>query len=336
MKKPLIIKQDLFLGYLYFIFTVFITIIFIVFREYDLRQNYDAYNYLNGYNYLYENPFKLQQSYQYFGRFPERIFAYFISTIAVIGKLSKPYELVLYVSIFIFAMMFFVYRNIDKLFNFNSGYLSKGLLFQILIAIVPLGLTAQTLRQAFGFFVFLSALLLIRRVKYFRLAIPAIILIYTHVSSALLIILYQLSRTRNWFLLTIFGLIFLAGLSFFASQFSSSFRVFRDFSLFRFHDWQFFDKYAVISLSVILFVQGLSLFRNFRLLAFSLSCLVYIIASANGVIPRFLYGAGWFWIMVIGFHFLRWNRPKAMIFKLRFSGGTLIFLKSLVVLNLLS
>ena len=214
--------------------------------------------------------------------------------------------------------------------------LSKGLLFQILIAIVPLGLTAQTLRQAFGFFVFLSALLLIRRVKYFRLAIPAIILIYTHVSSALLIILYQLSRTRNWFLLTIFGLIFLAGLSFFASQFSSSFRVFRDFSLFRFHDWQFFDKYAVISLSVILFVQGLCLFRNFRLLAFSLSCLVYIIASANGVIPRFLYGAGWFWIMVIGFHFLRWNRPKAMIFKLRFSGGTLIFLKSLVVLNLLS
>ena len=84
----MILNKQLFLGYVLLFISIFTSMLFTLFQEYDLRSNYDAYNYLSGYNFLSENPFNISGSRDFFGRFPEFIFVYFISIISIFGKIN--------------------------------------------------------------------------------------------------------------------------------------------------------------------------------------------------------------------------------------------------------
>ena len=96
----MIFNKELFLGYLLLSTSIILGLLYSFYKNYDLVSSLDIFNYLKGYNYLANNNFDFYD-FDYFGRYPEFIFLYFISFIALLGPIYNVNSFVLIISSFI-------------------------------------------------------------------------------------------------------------------------------------------------------------------------------------------------------------------------------------------
>lgn len=298
----MLVKKQLFFGYLF----LFISISASLF--YSLNQEYiniggihnDAFNYLDGYNYLEKNKFDVKGVQVFFGYgFPEFIYVYVLSILTFLTGTIRSVNLVMFLlSCCTLFLVTYVYLNINKIYSKNFSKSTIGLQLQILASTLPLGLTIQSSRQAFGFFLFLSVIIITSKMKFISFFLPSITLLATHFYSLGLIIGEYLVRKKKYFLL-IFYVTLVISLLYFAISNITFYRFGSD-SLIDFSRLLKGDKYIILSLFLLILIKGKDFLFDLRFLIFTCVTFFYFLVSHNGIFSRVLFGAGWFWVALLG------------------------------------
>tara|TARA_B100000212_G_scaffold341268_1_gene323963 strand:- start:160 stop:1101 length:942 start_codon:yes stop_codon:yes gene_type:complete len=309
--------------------------LFTLFQEYDLRSNYDAYNYLSGYNFLSENPFNISGSRDFFGRYPEFIFVYFISIISIFGKINDVGIAIFFISSITFALIIYSYINVGKLYNKNFSKNALGLQLQLLSATIPLGLTVQLTRQSFAFFLFLSIIVLTRKIKLFSNIGALLAVVFTHFTSLFLVFGEFFIRYKKYFLLFIYFISVVSLLSYLVDNFTHINAMTRreDFKLFNFENIQNIDKYMVVTLVSLILIKGLQFLFDFRFLVFLSASILYLSISQEPTVTRIFFGAGWFWAIIIGIQLIgekKLLKKKSLINAISYS---IISIKIIILIN---
>lgn len=296
----MLVKKQLFFGYLFLFISIFASLFYTLNLEYVLGPNNDTFGYLDGFNYLAQNKFDIQGVQEFFGYgFPEFIYVYLFSVLTFFtGTIKSPNTLMFLLTCCTFALVTFAYLNINKIYSKHFSISTIGLQLQILASTLPLGLTIQTSRQSFGFFLFLSLIIITRKIKFLSFLLPALTLVSTHFRSSVLIIGEYLVRKKNYFLL----ICYVASITFLA------FFLFYDIYFYkvgssRFIDFSKFwtgDKYVLVSLILLILIKGKSFLFDLRFFFFSCATFLYFLITQYGQYSRMFFGLGWFWVALLG------------------------------------
>ena len=60
------------------------------------------------------------------------------------------------------------------------------------------------------------------------------------------------------------------------------------------------DKYMFFTIASLIFIKGPSFLLDRKFQIFIICCILYLTVSQEVIITRILYGAGWFWAVIIG------------------------------------
>jgi len=110
-------NRELFYSKLYFLISAILILIFCLVRDYDMRSNFDAYNYLSGYNTLVESPFDYKAAAQFYGRYPEFIFTIFLSLLTFVGEITNVEYFITLVTFVLLFPLYFVFFIIFQVSN---------------------------------------------------------------------------------------------------------------------------------------------------------------------------------------------------------------------------
>ena len=316
-------NRELFYSKLYFLISAILILIFCLVRDYDMRSNFDAYNYLSGYNTLVESPFDYKAAAQFYGRYPEFIFTIFLSLLTFVGEITNVEYFITLVTFVLLFPLYFVFLNIHHLSGFKQVINFQGYMMQMIAAIMPLGLTVQTLRQFFSLMLLLCCFVLLRKLPYFRRLVPSFLLIFTHVSSIFVLLIHYLVATHRLKILFISVLCVLLALNFIIEYIGHIYTG----SLIRLDSFSANDKYLLASILSLVFLQGKSIIFNIKFLIFIIICSFIWLTTSNGLmISRILY-FNWFWVVLIGFSLLKLRDGKLIKLKMRILCASLISIK---------
>jgi len=307
MRKTSYINKQIFIGYSFLAISILSSLIYIFSIDFNLSNNYDSFNYFWGYNYLANNFFDIGEV-KTFGRFPEFIYPLVLSALSILGKLKDIKIYTFISSLITFAFLLFSYLNIDKLYNKNFSADALGLQLQMLAVLIPLGLTVQVSRQSFALYLFLSVLIITRKIKYFSSFFSSLILICSHYSSISLIGINYFYRNKKLLFLAFYFIFIFASFNFLISYFRTyESTLINDFNFFS--RFIFLDKYFLTSILSLLIIRGFKFFLDKRFLIFIIISLMYLyFSSVYTILQRFLYGIGWFWVLLIGLEIIGENK----------------------------
>ena len=324
----MVIKREIFIGYCLLVFSIFLNFVYICVKDFDVVVNADAYNYWRGHIYLIQNPFDVSGNI-YFGRYPEYIYDYLFSIMGVMGKIDKINTFAFATAIPTYILILYCYSTIPKVYCTKISSNKKGLLLQLLAALLPLGLTIQASRQAFAFFLALSLIIALRRTPYVRAVAPVYVLVSTHVSSMLVVILEYLTRHKRILVLAIFVLVMLIALPTIVNQLTHL----KDFKLLRIDEFKSFDRYYLISIFSILFLAGKSTLTNGRLIVLLLVSILILVCTPNAIISRMFFGYSWLWLILFAWSSFEIREWTHLRFKVKFLALVLLLGKSAYIFS---
>ena len=300
MGNRYLLNKQILIGYVFLAISIIVSLVYIFTINFSLENNYDAFNYFWSYKYLLRNIFDFNglDKLNYFGRSNEFIYPYLINIITLFGKLNINMFIFL-TSSFTYAFLAFSYLNLNKIYNKSFTTSAIGLQLQMLSAILPLGLTIQVSRQSFAFAMLLFSLIILRRIKYISTLAPYFILFSTHLYSSVLILFEYLLRKKKMFLLMIYFLMICCLMNYLVTSLSYYNTLTLD------DDFSSIDKYFLISIISLIIIRGRNLLNDFRFIFLIIIGIVYLLFSIGlPVFTRVFFGAGWFWIIVLGFQII--------------------------------
>jgi len=322
------IQRDIFTGYCLLTLSISLNFIYIGVKNFDAVVNADAYNYWRGHSYLVQNPFDVIGN-SHFGRFPEYIYDYLFSIIGITGRIQTINAFAFITALPTYILIFYCYSNITKVYCTKTLSKKKGLLLQMLAVLLPVGLTIQTSRQAFAFFLFLSLVIALRRTASVRTIICAYVLASTHVGSMLVLILEYFTRNRRILSLSILILLILIVLPTIINRLTHI----QNFELLRVHELQALDRYYIISIFCILFFAGTSTFTNWKLFALMVASILILMCTPNAIVSRIFFGYSWLWLILLAWSISdirEWShlRLKVQLLTIVLIGGKMAYIFS--------
>ena len=317
------INKEQFLGYIFLIISIFINIIFLYLKDFDYKVNNDAYWYLEGYNYLLKNPFDSYGNFS-FGRFPEYIYDYLFSIIAIfIGPIKSINDFMLITSIPTYLLLIYCYVQLPKKFFQMGGEEMQGVLLQLLSVLLPLGLTIQTSRQAFALYLFLSLVLITKPLFLFGRFFSYYVLLSTHVSSGLIIFFEYLVRNKKFILFNVYTILCF----FLIPILVLSITNIKEINMFRWSEYGNFNKYLILTLLTIIYLKGKNIFFDKKYILLLCSSLLIVVASPNAIIIRILFGFSWLWLILAIWPYLVIENKEKLKFRVKIVGITVIIFK---------